>query len=88
MGGLLDVWQVPVRSSPSSGSGARPGRVLGQDAELIALGIGEGDPAAAIGAEPVKLIETSGGWINLTGLLGLDGGAGFVDPYLGWQGRG
>ena len=38
--------------------------------------------------EPVKLIETLGGWISLTGLLGLDGGAGLVDPYLGWQGRG
>jgi hypothetical protein len=38
--------------------------------------------------EPVKLIETSGGWISLTGLLGLDGGAGLVDPHLGGQGRG
>ena len=38
--------------------------------------------------EPVKLNETSGGWIYLTGLLGLDGGAGFVDPHLGGQGRG
>ena len=47
--GLLGVWQVPARPSPSSGSGARPGRVLGQDAELIALGISERDPAAAIG---------------------------------------
>jgi hypothetical protein len=34
------------------------------------------------------LNETSGGWIYLTGLLGLDGGAGLVDPHLGWQGRG
>jgi type I restriction enzyme S subunit len=39
-------------------------------------------------AEPVKLLETSGGWIYLTGLLGLDGGAGLVYPYLGGQGRG
>jgi hypothetical protein len=39
-------------------------------------------------AEPVKLIETSGGWIYLTGLLDLDGGAGLVDPHLGGQGRG
>src|SRR5271166_770027 len=38
--------------------------------------------------EPVKLNETSGGWIYPTGLLGLDGGAGLVDPHLGWQGRG
>src|SRR5271157_2128313 len=40
------------------------------------------------GAEPVKLNETSGGWIYPTGLLGLDGGAGLVEPHLGWQGRG
>jgi hypothetical protein len=39
-------------------------------------------------AEPVKLIETSGGWIYLMGLLGLDGGAGLVDPHFGGQGRG
>ena len=39
-------------------------------------------------SEPVKLNETSGGWIYPTGLLGLDGGAGLVDPHLGWQGRG
>src|SRR6266702_7221068 len=39
-------------------------------------------------AEPVKLNETSGGWFYLTGLLGLDGGAGLVDPHLGGQGRG
>ena len=39
-------------------------------------------------AEPVKLNETSGCWIYLTGLLGLDGGAGLVDPDLGGQGRG
>src|SRR5205807_7338430 len=38
--------------------------------------------------ELVKLIETSGGWITLMGLLDLDGGAGLVDPYLGWQGWG
>ena len=37
--------------------------------------------------EPVKLDETSGGWFSLTGLLGLDGGAGLVDPHLGGQGR-
>ena len=45
-------------------------------------------PAGIAKAEPVKLIETSGGWIYLTGLLGLDGGAGLVDPHLGGQGRG
>jgi hypothetical protein len=44
--------------------------------------------ATVRGPEPVKLNETSGGWIYLTGLLGLDGGAGLVDPHLGWQGRG
>jgi hypothetical protein len=38
--------------------------------------------AEARGAEPVKLFETSGGWICLCGLLGLDGGAGLVDPGL------
>src|SRR5271166_720081 len=54
---------------------------------------GAGAPPAEGGddvaqAEPVKLNETSGGWIYPTGLLGLDGGAGLVDPHLGWQGRG
>src|SRR6266852_6153331 len=39
-------------------------------------------------AEPVKLFETSGGWVCRCGLLGLDGGAGLVDPHLGGQGRG
>src|SRR6266851_162034 len=38
--------------------------------------------------EPVKLNETSGGWIYPTALLGLDGGAGLVDPDPGGQGRG
>jgi hypothetical protein len=32
-----------------SGGEAGAGRVLGQDAELVALGIGERDPAAAVG---------------------------------------
>jgi hypothetical protein len=36
-------------------------------------------------AEPVKLFETSGGWICLCGLLGLDAGAGLVDPGLAGQ---
>src|SRR6266487_5610501 len=44
--------------------------------------------ALSLSAEPVKLNETSGGWFYLTGLLGLDGGAGLVDPHLGGQGRG
>ena len=48
---------------------------------------GAGD-AFTVGPEPVKLNETSGGWFYLTGLLGLDGGAGLVDPHLGGQGRG
>ena len=47
-----------------------------------------GDLVFYTGSEPVKLNETSGGWIYPTGLLGLDGGAGLVDPHLGWQGRG
>jgi hypothetical protein len=46
---LPDVWQIPVRPSPSSGGDARPGRALGQDAELIAPGARERDPAAVIG---------------------------------------
>src|SRR5271165_2661437 len=48
----------------------------------------EGPRGCLPSAEPVKLNETSGGWIYPTGLLGLDGGAGLVDPHLGWQGRG
>jgi MFS family permease len=35
--------------------------------------------------EPVKLNETSGGWVCLWRLLGLDGRAGLVDPDLGGQ---
>src|SRR5260370_42163283 len=35
--------------------------------------------------EPVKLIETSGGWIYPTCLLRLDGGPGLVDPHPGRQ---
>ena len=38
----------------SSGGGAGAGRVLGQDAELVALGIGERDPAAAIGSPVIS----------------------------------
>src|SRR5579862_3405209 len=37
------------------------------------------------GTEPVKLIETSGGWIYPTCLLRLDGGPGLVDPQPGRQ---
>ena len=40
---------------------------------------------ACVKAEPVKLNETSGGWFCLCGLLGLDGGAGLVDPGLSGQ---
>src|ERR1022692_354872 len=36
-------------------------------------------------SEPVKLNETSGGWVCLWRLLGLDGCAGLVDPDLGGQ---
>src|ERR1017187_2623323 len=35
--------------------------------------------------EPVKLNETSGGWVCLWRLLGRDGRAGLVDPDLGGQ---
>ena len=41
--------------------------------------------AAGAEAEPVKLIETSGGWIYPTCLLRLDGGPGLVDPHPGRQ---
>jgi predicted RNA binding protein YcfA (HicA-like mRNA interferase family) len=37
------------------------------------------------GPEPVKLNETSGGWVCLWRLLDLDGRAGLVDPDLGGQ---
>src|SRR5258706_9019922 len=37
-----------IRNVLRSGGGSGAGRVLGQDAELVALGIGERNPAAAI----------------------------------------
>ena len=40
---------------------------------------------AAAAPEPVKLNETSGGWVGLWRLLDLDGRAGLVDPDLGGQ---
>src|ERR1035437_4883816 len=57
----------------------------GEDAHVQASDQLRGDDVVS---EPVKLNETSRAWITLTGLLGLDGGAGLVDPHLGWQGRG
>ena len=42
----------------------------------------------AVAAEPVKLFETSGDLNYLCHLLGLDGRAWLVDPYLVGQGRG
>jgi histidine ammonia-lyase len=47
-----------------------------------------GSPCATALAEPVKPFETSGDLNYLCGLLGLDGRAGLVDPYLAGQGRG
>ena len=41
--------------------------------------------STGIATEPVKLIETSGGWIYPTCLLRLDGGPGLVDPHPGRQ---
>jgi len=83
-------------------AGRVPGRLRTVPAALLFLKLGAGVVASLAGlppllsaqsadraaAEPVKLNETSGGWIYPTGLLGLDGGAGLVDPHLGWQGRG
>src|SRR5262245_59442804 len=40
---------IPGRAVSLSDSGARASRFGGQDAELVALGIGKCDPAAAIG---------------------------------------
>jgi hypothetical protein len=40
-----------------SSRGSRAGWFLGQDAELVAFGIGECDPAAAIGAPVVGLLR-------------------------------
>jgi hypothetical protein len=41
--------------------------------------------AEAARPEPVKLNGTSGGWVCLWRLLGLDGRAGLVDPHPGGQ---
>ncbi len=64
--------------------------LLGEAGALMSLVLGLGLPVhvAAGRTEPVKLNETSGGWIYPTALLGLDGGAGLVDPDPGGQGRG
>jgi hypothetical protein len=72
---------LPGSSAMSDTSEAASGDVRDEDEQRDETG-GVAD------TEPVKLNETSGGWIYLTGLLGLDGGAGLVDPHLGWQGRG
>jgi hypothetical protein len=52
-GSALPEWQEATGlrhglPQPSGGS-ARAGRVFGQDAELVALRIGERDPAATVG---------------------------------------
>jgi hypothetical protein len=51
----------------------------------VALFIAGGLVMAVAGTEPVKLNETSGGWVCLWRLLDLDGRAGLVDPHLGGQ---
>src|SRR5690348_10504086 len=51
--------QLASGTAPSlSGGGAGAGRVLGQDAELVSLRIGERDPATAIG--PAVISEVRG----------------------------
>ena len=71
--------RVALVTGSSRGLGAVIARLLARDGLAVAVN--------AL-PEPVKLNETSGGWFYLTGLLGLDGGAGLVDPHLGGQGRG
>jgi len=74
-------WGIPATrtgTEPRPGPSWEPGRRLTSH-------LARGSTAST---EPVKLNETSGCWIYLTGLLGLDGGAGLVDPDLGGQGRG
>src|SRR5450432_4111046 len=75
----------PVRRALHSGCG-KSGRWIVTLASGNPAVVSSGTPLAQ--AEPVKLNETSGGGFYLTGLLGLDGGAGLVDPYLGGQRRG
>lgn len=40
-----------------SGGGARTRRIFGQDAELITFGIGQSDPAAAVGPSEVTYLS-------------------------------
>ncbi len=70
---------APMTSQETTGYLIHHTRLAGRSDTLFS------DDAAA---EPVKLNETSGGWIYPTALLGLDGGAGLVDPDPGGQGRG
>ena len=48
-----------ARPPLSSGGSARAGRILGQDAELVALRIGERDPATAIGPAMIGEVRRS-----------------------------
>src|SRR5262245_11973170 len=56
-------WQAvtgfPGRPPLSSGGSARAGRILGQDAELVPLRIGERDPATAIGPPMIGEVRRS-----------------------------
>jgi len=101
---VLDSLRALHRRDPDAGphprtaeweaaySRAIPGQTCASQLEVVQrwhdTGQRDQQHVRAVGSEPVKLNETSGGWIYLTGLLGLDGGAGLVDPHLGWQGRG
>jgi len=49
-----------IRNVLLSGGGSGAGRVAGQDAELVALGIGERNPAAAIGPPVVGELRRGG----------------------------
>src|SRR5215471_6045881 len=53
-----NIVSAPITPS-LSGGGAGAGRVLGQDAELVALRIGERDPATAIGPAVISEVRSS-----------------------------
>lgn len=92
LGGLGDLGGALMFTRPDqrTDQGAQRSCLIAGVVPFIGLGV-RGGLQSGLGdldAEPVKLNETSGGWFYLTGLLGLDGGAGLVDPHLGGQGRG
>ena len=101
MAGDLERLLGPVPpAAPGPGSAALTGELLDRVRAVLSVigGLGEREQVlvsawltglrSARTPEPVKLNETSGGWFYLTGFLGLNGGAGLVDPHLGGQGRG